>query len=488
MKRLRVFLVNAGLRPAFYPITTPPLGVMYIASYLRSRLDVDIRIADQRLSNCSNEEIVRQAADFEPDVVGLSALTATAHYQRTLSHQIREALPQSLILLGGSHVEAFRAKALEGTAGDAAVPGEAELAFELILRACFDGDGLRDVPGICWRDADNGIITNPGSVPIIDNVDSLPFPAYDLIDLPAYWRGNPTTPIPRLKVVSLFSSRGCPYGCIWCQHVFGKGFRAHSPERVVDEMEYYQRKYGVEDFEFVDDVFNFDGKRVLAICDLIHRRNLRTKIMLPVGVRADTLTEEVIDALVSAGLVFFSCGLESASPRIQKLVGKHLDIERFLVNVELAARRRVFADGFMMLGFPTETEQEIRATIDLACASKLHTGSFYSVTPFPNTKLYDMIKKTNPEKLANIRYEDMDYSRLNVNLSTVPDNVLFHYQRKATRRFYANPSRLMRILRDYPKPHLLPAYAPLLIQRLSKGLLVRHDSPKRGGAQDMPPS
>jgi len=472
MKRLRVFLANVGVRPRFYPVTTPPLGIMYIAAYLRSKLDVDIRIADQRLDNCTNEYLVRQAVDFGADVVGLSALTATAHYQRQLCQEMRAALPEALILLGGAHVGSFGAKALEGTAADAAVPGEGERAFELILRAHYDGGSLADVPGICWRSAEKEVLTNPGKLPVVDDVDSLPFPAYDLIDLPRYWQGHPNTPIPKLKAISLFSSRGCPYGCYWCHHIFGKRFRAHSAERVVDEIAYYQKKYDTEDFEFVDDVFNFDGTRVLAVCDAIHGRNLRTNLMFPVGLRTDILTEEIIDAMTSTGLLFCSFALESASPRIQKLVGKNLNIDRFLENVELAAKRRVFTDGFMMLGFPTETEEEIRRTIRVACASALHTGSFYSVTPFPGTKLFDSVMKTHPEKLQDISYENMDYSRLNVNLSEVPDKVLFQYQRKATRRFYGNPHRLLRILRDHPKRHLIPAYAPLLLQRLTKGLFL----------------
>ena len=163
--------------------------------------------------------------------------------------------------------------------------------------------------------------------------------------------------------------------------------------------------------------------------------------------------------------------MESGSPRIQEHTGKRLNIPRFLQGVEMAVKRGIFANGFVMLGFPTETEEEIKQTIDVACGSALHTSSFFTVTPFPNTALYDFVLKTHPEKLARVSYAGTDYSLIQVNLSEVPDPVLFYYQRKANRRFYMSPRRIYRILRDYPQPHLLPYYIPIYVSHVTKGLL-----------------
>jgi radical SAM superfamily enzyme YgiQ (UPF0313 family) len=214
-----------------------------------------------------------------------------------------------------------------------------------------------------------------------------------------------------------------------------------------------------------------DRSRLAAFCDLLHRRNLRIKIAFPNGVRTDILTEQDVDALADAGTYFCSFALESGSPRIQQLMGKNLNIPRFVQGVEMAVKRGIFANGFNMLGFPTETEAEMQQTIDVASNSMLHTASFFTATPYPNTHLYDHVSKTHAQQLAKLSFKDTDYSQIQVNLSDVPDAVLFACQRRANRQFFMNPKRIYRILRDYPQPHLLSLYLPAYLTRLTKGLI-----------------
>ena len=153
---------------------------------------------------------------------------------------------------------------------------------------------------------------------------------------------------------------------------------------------------GLPIIEFLDDIFNFDRKRVLEICDLIAKRNLKLRINFPNAVRTDALTEEVMDAMVGAGLYHSAFALESGSPRMQQLMRKHLDIDKFLRGVKWATDRGVFAHGFAMLGFPTETEEEMETTLEVACNSRLHTATFFTVIPFPGTELYAMWSRLRP--------------------------------------------------------------------------------------------
>ncbi len=470
VKRIRVFLVNAGFRRPLYPLVTPPMGIMYLAGYLRSKMDMDLRLVNQRLDNVSDDALVREIVEFGADVVGLGGLTPAASHLANISELVRAARPETLIVLGGPHVSSFGADALKGTAADVAVAGAGERALELIIRSRFEGGSFGDIPGVFWRDASGEIITNPGTTPEVEEIDSLPFPAYDLIELPAYWRRQSMAPIPRRRYASLFSSRGCPCGCKWCHRIFGKRFQGHSAERIVAEIEHLQRQYGITDFEFIDDIFNHDSKRVSVFCDLLHQKNLTTKFAFPNAVRGDVLTEPIIDALVSVGTYFCSFALESGSPRIQEAMGKRLNIPRFVQNVEATAKRGVFTNGFMMMGFPTETEEDMQMTIDVASQSRLHTASFFTVTPFPNTELYNMVMQLHPERMEHVSFEDMNYCLLEINVADVSNEVLFHYQRKANRTFYLNPKRLARILRDFPQPLFLPIYAGIFLNRLTKGL------------------
>jgi radical SAM superfamily enzyme YgiQ (UPF0313 family) len=470
MKRPRIFLASVGRRSVNVPNATPPVGILYLAGYLRSKLDAEFMLVDQRVENASAESVIRRAVDFDADVVGLSALTPFAGMLGPLMEGIRQARPNTLIVIGGPHVSAVRDRALAATAADAAVAGEGERSLELIVRARLDGADFRDIPGLIWRDATGEIITNPGTSPVVEDIDALPFPAYDLLDVTKYWALPPMAHLPPHKYVSLFSSRGCPYQCIYCHRVFGKRFRGQSAERMVAEIEHYVKMFGISEIEFLDDIFNFDPSRVMEFCQLVSKRNLKLRMNFPNALRTDTLTESTIDALVGAGLYHSAFALESGAPRIQQFIGKRLNIDRYLRGVKLATDRGVFAHGFTMLGFPTETEEDLKATVDVTCASRLHTATFFTPIPYPNTDLYEYVAKTRPEKLQDLSYDDTEYTGSRVNLSEAPDEVLFAHQRRAWRRFYLNPVRIARIVRDYPSPWFLPYFVPMYVIRATKGL------------------
>lgn len=473
-KRTRLFLVNVGRRKPIYPLATPPMGIMYLAAYLRERFDLEIVLINQREENLAVDEIIRQARGFDPDVIGFGAITTAVHDLAELTRKAREALPRALVLVGGPHVSAFREKVLEDTDAHVAVLGEGERTFEAILHARLGGDDFSEIPGLIWRAPDGEIVSNPGHTLMIEDLDTLPFPAYDLIDLRKYWKLQSMPPIVRRRYASLLSSRGCPYQCMWCHNIFGKRFRRHSPERIVEEIDRHIRTWGIDDVEFLDDIFNLDKKRVVEFCELAQRRNLKFKIAFPNAVRTDILTQDVVDALVDTGMYFSSFALEAGSPRVQEYTGKRLDIPKFLKGVEMAVDRGVFANGFVMLGFPTETEEDLRQTLDVAVNSRLHTASFFTVMPFPNTRLYDEVMRLHPERLAHVDYDNTDFASIRVNLSEVPDEVFFAYQRRANRRFFMKPSRILRIIRDYPQPLLLPGYLHIYLSRLTKGAFQRN--------------
>jgi anaerobic magnesium-protoporphyrin IX monomethyl ester cyclase len=473
MKRLRVFLANLGRRTLIQAEAAPPMGILCLAGYLRSRLDVDLLLMDQRVENASVDSVVRRAADFGAEVVGLSVMTPYASMLGPLTQGLRAALPGAFIVVGGAHVSSFQAGALAGNVADAAVCGEGESALERVIRARQAGADLTSIPGLFWRDAGGAVTRNPGATPLIEELDALPFLAYDLLDVSKYWEVQSHAHLAPRKYLSLFSSRGCPCRCIYCHRVFGKRFRANSPARVVAEIEHYMKVFGISEIEIEDDIFNFDPQRVLDICDLIAKRNMKLHISFPNGLRTDVLTEEVLDALVGAGLYHSGFALETGSPHMQEFIGKHLDIDKFLRGVRWATDRGVYAHGFMMLGFPTETEEDMKATLDVACNSRLHGAGFFSVIPYPDTELYAYVAKHAPDKLKGLDWDDMEFVGSRVNLSEVPDEVLFRYKRSAFRRFYLNPVRLARIARDYPNPWFLPYYIPMYLNRVTKGLFAK---------------
>jgi anaerobic magnesium-protoporphyrin IX monomethyl ester cyclase len=222
VKRPRVFLASLGRRTVSLPNSTPPMGILCLAAYVRSKLDVELLLMDQRVENASMETLVRRAADFGADVVGLSVMTPCASMLGPLTQGLRAALPKAFIVLGGPHVSALQEGALGGNVASAAVAGEGECALEQVIRVRQERGDLTDVSGLIWRDEGGAIIRNRGVAPVIENLDALPFPAYDLLDVSKYWVLPPMTELPPHKYLSLFSSRGCPCKCIYCHAVFGK--------------------------------------------------------------------------------------------------------------------------------------------------------------------------------------------------------------------------------------------------------------------------
>lgn len=472
-------LINMGFRTPMYPLLTPPLGLLALAAHIRAKFNVDILILNQRLCNEPTESIVRQAAAFEPDIVGLSILTSSAYLLSDMTSQLRAAIKDVLLVIGGAHVSSVREQVMGECDVDVAVPGEGELSLENVLNAWQAGASYADIPGLIWRDAAGQVISNPGTVEQVTDLDILPPLAYDLIDLKPYWKRQSIAPIRFRRYVSLMSSRGCPYQCFWCHTNFGKKIRMHSATRVTDDIAYLQKQYGISDFEFFDDNFNFDTSRVLDFCDEIQKRNLKTKLAFPTGVRGDLMTRDVVNALADAGMYMCCFALDTASPRLQKYTGKNMNIPKFLEGLREVSKRRLFVPGFFMMGFPTETEEELQMTTEVACSPEFSTAAFYTVTPFPGTVLYNQIMKEHPEKLAGLRYDNMELNSIRVNLTDLPDHVFFTYKRNALRRFFMDPGRLYRLVRDHPQPLSLPYYLPIFIYRATKGALMGQDP---GGA------
>ena len=469
---MRIVLINLGYRKPMYPLATPPMGIMYLAGYLKREIEnVEIKLINQKVKNDTPEELAKKIYYFSPDIVGLSSSTVFAGLIPIISEKIKELLPNCWVVLGGPHASSVKAQAFsECEYLDVVVPGEGEIAFKNIVESYPSKSSLKLVPGLIWKEETGEVIENPGVLPIEQDLDKLPLPDYDLINIQQYWKLQSMTPLPPRKYMCLVTSRGCPYQCMWCHSIFGKKIRFCSPERIIEEIEWLNHKYGVNEFEFLDDNFNFNKQRVIQFSELVRQKGLNIKITFPNAIRGDLVTEDVAEALCSAGTYMSSFALETGSPRMQKFTCKNLDIPKFIKGIEIMVNKGVYANGFCMMGFPTETEEELQMTIDVATNSMLHTASFFTVIPFPGTPLFEWLRQNRPEKLKKFDYMNIDFAGAKINLTDLPDDVLFYYQRKANRQFFLKPSRIYRLLKVYPRPLSLIRYVPIYLYRMTKNI------------------
>ncbi|MCK6528582.1 B12-binding domain-containing radical SAM protein [Myxococcota bacterium] len=455
--------------PGAPPITvSPPLGILSLASLLRERRGDRPAVLDMRLSGDLRRALDDLAGALRagrPEIVGLSALSVEHECTHAAAALVRRELPGAKVVVGGPHGTAYPRRVLQDPAVDFVVRGEGEEPL-LALRDHLVENGGRGAPpeglGICHR--------VPGEDPVVPDshvgvapLDEWPIPAWDLFDFDRYARhpvrmGQVSD---GLRHAAMSTTRACPYRCTYCHNIFGKDFRTRSVDRVLEELELLRGRHRVRTIEFYDDVFNLDRRRMGAMLTGMMDAGLRFNLYFPNGLRADLLRDDEVRLLKAAGTKLVSVAVESASPRIQKRIRKNLDVDRVFDVVDLAARERLFVRGFFMLGFPTETEEEARATLDWAVRSRLHLASFFTVTPYGATEMADGLGLD--EHTAPL--DAMDFQTGVNTLSAVAPERLAALQQEGWRRFYFDPDRIRRIVRDSPAlPGML--HARLLAERV----------------------
>lgn len=448
----RILLVKPDFN--FVSDITPPLGLGYLAAVAR-QAGHDVQVLDNRLSLQGQTAFHETLQRWRPDIVGISAISSEAEAARRLAEMARTELPNAAIIIGGTFPSTDSRAALFDGLIDLAVLGEGEQVFSEVIACLHEGRDSQKVPGVAYRGGDGEVIQNPASSPIAD-LDTLPFPAWDLLDMNAYFH------VPRQgyvykhrKYFPVFTSRGCPYQCIYCHNQFGKRFRTRSPEGVLAEIEQLIRVHGIREIHFVDDTFNLDLERASAILNGIIDRGWKLALSFPNGLRGDLLNERLIDLMSRAGTYRVCVAFESGSERIQRLIRKNLDLDRTRENVALLAKKRILTHAFFMIGFPTETREEALTTARVACSTRADAASFFYVNPFPGTELARMAGEQGKGDIRALRRTSYFDPRVaDLGISEIPPDELRAIVRSAWRRFYLfRPYRLWRIF--WKVPHKL---------------------------------
>lgn len=451
----RLVLVKTGHRSARQHFA-PPLGVLSLASFLHERLPgVQIEIIDMLPRGLSIEEVVKKTLDYEPDVVGISAMSYEALELHEIAAGIKQKRPRLPVISGGPHCTTAPRKVLADSNIDYAVRGEGEQTLlDLIPRIMAGESEPEDICGIGFQKNGEPHLT-PTSEEIVD-MDSLPLPAFDLIDLSDYWDlPRFGTTYVRREYATLATSRACPFQCTFCHRIFGSRYRSQSPQIVLRDLQTLASEFGVREIQFVDDCFNLKSERVAAICDGIVKQGLDLAICFPNGIRGDIMDEDTLKKLKAAGTYRITYAVETASERIQKFVKKNVKLGKLKKVIEMTDALGIMVDGFFMVGFPGETREEVQTTLDYALDSKLHSLNFWFVTPFPGTELYDQAKDMGyevTEDAINLHYFDPM-----TDLSEVPAEELRRLVQKTFIRFYLNPWRWWRIFKLLPNKKQLPA-------------------------------
>ncbi len=463
------------LEPVAAPQIAQPLGYMYLAAYLRRAGFWNIRIIDVPAQGIPWQRILEEATRRPPAVVFLTACSVDMARVAQFSARMADAAPDAIQLVGGPHPTGDPEGTLRALpAVRAAVFGEGEQTTTEALETLEPGaEDLTGVLGLAFRASDGEIVVNPGR-PLPPALDDDLWPAYDLIDIPSYFRRSRMGVLyKRPEYMTLMTSRGCTHGCRFCHEIFGRIWRPQSADRVVEELTWLSRKQGIREVQMADDLFNGSRRRTLDICDGIVRGGLDLTLCCANGLRADRLSDEEIEAMHAAGTWRICVAPETATPRLQELSGKRINLDRVQEVIRGCVRRGIFTSGFFMIGFPTETRAEIQDTIRWALDSELHTANFFRVIPFPGCRLRD---DAAAEGLQVDRAAlDFEGGGSAFNLSTLTPDEIESMHRGAMRAFYGDPRRMARIAGVMPlHPGLWPLYLQEALVRVGLGTNLPH--------------
>ncbi len=453
---VRILLIKP-YQPSVITICQPPLGLLYLAAYLRENIqDIQVDILDLRLHEDSPADLVKTTDIGQYDLVGVSAL----NYEAEASHQIGQAIkqrwPEIITAIGGPYTHSSPRRVLEIGGFDWTFDGEAERTFAQAVRIHFLEKGdLSTVQGLTWwHEAGNEYIEN-GGYDSIPDLDALPLPAWDLVDFDIYARRpNQNGWLKGKRYAGIFTSRGCPYKCNYCHDIFGKKFRWRSAENVLAEIDLLHNTYDVDEIQIIDDIFNLHKPRMRKIAqqviDTFGERKLH--FCFPNGIRADIFEIEDIPLMARMGVFQITVAIETITPRLQALIEKDLKLDQAMEVINACDQAGILSKGFFMLGFPTETVEEIQATIDYAVNSRLTWAGFYLVVPQENTPMHKLAMKESPVAVEHITLRDY-YNDTSWYEHAYGVNVR-QMQRRAFQRFFLRPWRLWTMLRHVPPSSL----------------------------------
>ena len=444
---MRVLLVKPN---SHFPTRIPHLGLGYLATALRQGKHTPI-IADCTRERINNRGLVRLAQESAAEVIGISMFSADFPVVADLIPQLRQALPDTRLILGGPHPTALPSDTLRQLPEvDYVLAGEAERSLPMLLDQLASGpvDG-QSIPGLAWRES--GQIRT--SLPRWEtDLDSLGFPAWDLLAPELYQIAPHGAFVRQMPVAPIITTRGCPYPCTFCaaRVISGIPLRARSIGHVLDEIELLVRHHGIREIHIEDDNFTARRKYVLDFCEGVSRRFPGLSWCCPNGVRLDTLDTELLTAMRRSGCYSLSLGIESGCDPVLKTIQKKLETAQVREKVELIHRSGLKTTGFFIIGLPDESEEQIRETVRFARSLPLDHAQFSVFLPLPGTAHFDSyVRKVG---LETVPWKDFYTTEPVQWPGGIPIARLRQLQRSAFFAFYFRPRVLLNILRKLRGP------------------------------------
>ena len=376
---MKICLINPPVqmnRRLWYPV-----GIGYVAASLINA-GFDVEIIDVIGEDLSKNEFKERLNDSHADSFGIGGLIMAFNNVVEIAEIIREAYPEAFIFAGNTVGYTIPEILLNNSAVEAIVMGEGEITTVNLMKAIEIEGKIEKVKGITYQDTNGDIIYTPPQAPI-ENLDDLPYPAWDLIPMNNYFENHGHRSYPISTV------RGCPFNCTFCCKTFIEyKVRSRSPESIIEELIEVDKKFNIESFKFFDDLFLYHKKRAIKFCELKEKSSL-IDMEWSGSARADSIDEDFMGVLKKSNCVTLGFGFESASQDILNIYNKRIKVDQLQNAVNIFKKFKMEdPETSWLIGAPNETKQTVGKSIEFCKRNGLRYEPHF-VTPYPKTALYD---------------------------------------------------------------------------------------------------
>lgn len=402
---MKILLINPGFsyRTPWLQVTEP-LGILYLASYIRKYSHHKVSILDCTNNNrikktgshkywygLTTEETLRTVEANNPDIIGITCMFSRKKDDFfECASAIRKKFPNKLLVGGGIYPSLFPEDLIADRLFDYCIIGEGEKSLLDLLNSISTDNAKKDIDGLAFLD--NNKVTIMPRDSYIEDLDRIPFPSRDLIDYDAYAaKKNVLHGLGLGRSASILTSRSCPNRCNFCSmfKIHGPRWRGRSAKNVFDEIVELKKGYGIEDIFVMDDNFTFEKDRVMEICGLILQADLKIRWNTPNGISINTLDKELLTAMKASGCKSICIAIESGDEELRnKVIGKRLRDDNITQIAKYARELDIFTTAFYILGMPGETEEKFQKTLKQLKELPFNAVTAAFANPLPGAKLY----------------------------------------------------------------------------------------------------
>jgi len=421
-----------------------PINLAALASYIM-QYGHQVEIWDFAVEPPTRAHLIKRLKSFLPQAIGFSCMTPLIKTGHKMAEAIKSTDPSIVTIVGGPHVSAVPVETLlEFPSFDIGVIGEGEITLKEILDNLQGGKSPAGLAGTVYRE--DGDIKVGAWRPLISDLNELPYPKRELINFDLYLgSSSPGLSSKIMGITEIFTSRGCPHRCIFCgSHITHRQkVRFRSPEHLMGEIVECLERFKIEHFTIDDDTFTYGKERLMKIL----RGFKELKISWDCDSRVDSISPEILEAMADAGCKKVAFGVETGSPRILELIRKKITVEQIEKAFKWAKKAGILSSAFVMVGsHPSETEEDLKQTLDLLYRTRPDYALVYIAVPYPGTELYQMMKEKG--FIFTEDWDEFDIVRTEAKWRTdnfMPQD-LVKYQKWMYRRYYLRPSFMLRKL------------------------------------------